>query len=536
MTSDKTSERSQPRAEGTPRRADLIVPPPRAKEAKVSKVTPLKPVGWLGYCIIILLTTICYLPLFQSDLVWSEHDQVERSPYQSMDTIAEAWTLQSIRHADPLTISSYFLESYSPLPDAPTHHGINLLLHIAAALTFLKVLEALKLPAAFSASLVFALHPTVLQTIFWAGYRNELLGLVLILAAMYFGIQNRSSRDYFMLIGLSVLACWIHPAAFLLPFILALCILHQKHYPKLRDFNHLLPIFCLALFIGLWSQGSSIDHELTLSEEVGRATQNFFFNLGQSLFPAELALFYPLKASHGFSTGAQYGFLPLLLLIPFYVLILFNYKRPWARSVFVGLTVYLLLSLPGWLRSGTFIDGEPAHEDHLHYVALPFIVALFICALGGVIRILGAGGRFIWYSGFSLFVLLQISFTLSFASSISDRTSLWKNLSEQWPDSWVPKLALVESVQESDGATSPLTQTEMINIMESLVRIQPDLSSIRLALARAYRADGQSSQALRNYRWILRQDYPGYEVLLEAAEFLEAMGLSWDARNTRDRL
>ncbi|NBB78241.1 MAG: hypothetical protein GVY36_02170, partial [Verrucomicrobia bacterium] len=297
-----------------------------------------KPAGWLAYLTLIVLTATCYSPIFQSGLIWSTYDQEERSAYQSMDTLADAWTVESIRRNDPLTLSSYFLEERLPLPQGQTHHAINLLLHIAAASIFLKVLEALKLPAAFSAALVFALHPTVMQTVFWSGYREELVGLILILAALFFGIRNRSFRDYGALLVLTALACLVHPSAFVLPFLLALCVIHQNRSPRLKDFNHLLPVLCLSLFIGVWTQSASPFLYENLGDLINRASQNFFFYLRQALLPTDLALFHPPNISAEFIAGAQYTFLPVFLLIPFYVLILFNYRKSGARSIFVGLT------------------------------------------------------------------------------------------------------------------------------------------------------------------------------------------------------
>ena len=194
-------------AEATPqdllRQRNLIIPPADTIDTELvrrrrSKAPSSKPAGWLAYIVLVLLTVISYSPIFLSSLAWSEYDQVERSPYQSMDAWTEAWALEIIRTEDPITLSSYFIEQKIPFEPSDVHHAINLLLHITAAILLLKNLEALKLTAAFPAALVFALHPTTLQTIFWSGYREEIIGLILILTALYFGIQSRNSRYFFM--------------------------------------------------------------------------------------------------------------------------------------------------------------------------------------------------------------------------------------------------------------------------------------------------------------------------------------------------
>lgn len=495
-----------------------------------------KPAGWLAYLTLVLLTAACYLPIFQSGLIWSAYDQEERSAYQSMDRLAEAWTMESIRRGDPLTLSSYFLEEQVPLPDGQVHHAINLLLHIAAACVLLKVLEALKLPAAFSASLVFALHPAVMQTVFWSGYREELVGLILILGALYFGIQNRSARDYGFLLFLSALACLLHPAALALPLLLTLVVIQQNRFPRLKDFNHLLPIFCLAVFIGVWTQSGPAPLDEPTGSSISRLSQNFFFYIERALLPTDLAFFHPPQTTAEFTAGAQYAFLPIFLLIPFYVLILFNYKKPWARSVFVGLTAYLLLSTYGLLSAGTFLDGQPAQEDHFHYSSLPIMLALVVSTFGGIIGRVGLGGRMLWSVGFTFFILLLGGVTVAHSLTVGDRAAMWQKMTEQWPEAWIPKLALIETIQNDEESGDLLTQIEMINMMESIIELQPDQKSIRVALARAYRNDGQAAQALRHYRWIARQEKPEKALLLETADYYQTLNLTWDAQTTRDRI
>lgn len=508
----------------------------RRHHSPAPQEAPIQPAGWLAYAVIILITVACYLPVFQSGLIWSEYDQVERSAYQSMEGLAEAWTLESIRREDPLTLSSYFLEQGVPLPTGQVHHGINLILHIAAACLFLKVLEALKLPAAFSASLVFALHPSVMQTIFWSGYRGELVGLILILAALYFGIRNRSARDYAALLLLSALACLIHPAAFVLPLLLALCVVQQNRFPRLRDFNHLLPIFCLTLFIAVWTQSGFDASEGARSDVISQTSRNFFFNLGRAFLPTDSGLFHPPRVSAEFTAGAQYSFLPLFLLLPFYGLIFFNYKHFWARSLFFGLTFYLILSLHGLLGSGVFIDGQHAQEDHLHYIALPAILAFLISACGGFARSLGSAGKVLWFFGLTVLVLIQSGRVIAQSLNLRDPASMWLQMSQQWPDAWTPKVALIETIEAQEEPSDLLSQIEKIRTMESILSDQPELRSIRLALGRAYRADGQDAQALRHYRWITRQERPPEAMMLEAADYYEKLGLTWDATNTRERL
>ena len=502
-----------------------------------SKATSFKPAGWFAYIVLVTLTVVSYSPIFQSSLAWSEYDQVERSPYQSMDVWTEAWALEMIRTEDPITLSTYFMEQKIPFAPSDTHHAINLLFHITAAILLLKNMEALKISAAFPVALIFALHPTALQTIFWAGYREELIGLTLILAALYFGIQNRNAKDFFMHTMICVIACISHPAALVLPLLLGLCIFYQNGSFKLAEYNRLLPLLCIALFIGIWTKGGSSTEELKLVEHLGIITQNFFFYLKQALFPFEKALFYPYYESKGFSAGMQNSLLFILLTVPICILVAINLRKTWARGLLLGLIAYLLLIFYGISQTGSFIDGSHAHEDHLQYVALPVIIALFVCVTNGIIGRMGMlKGKIAPRLVLSIFAGIQIFVTATYAYSLSDRTQMWYNLSEQWPNSWLSKYAIIDIIGKSGNESQFLTNNETIDMIEFILDHEPERIELRKKLIDLYRKEGQSTNALRQYKRILRSSEPSNEFLLEAADYYDRLGLSWDANNARERI
>ena len=298
----------------------------------------------------------------------------------------------------------------------------------------------------------------------------------------------------------------------------------------------MLPLFCLALFFGVWTQGVSANAELEWGERFGISAQSLLFYLKQALFPIELALFYPLEQTKGFSVGAQSNFLPFSLFIPLYALVAIYIRKSWARGLLLGLTAYLLLLLYGLRQVGAFIDGSLALEDHLQYVALPIITALVICLAGGIIQNINVIGKTLWQLGFTLFAGIQILITVSYAYNLSDRAQMWYNLSEQWPDSALTKYALIDTIEKSGGVSNLLNRNETIEMIEDILNQQPSRIELRKKLARIYREEGQNTNALRQYRRILRDSEPDDEFLLEAAVLYDRLGMSWDAKNVRERI
>jgi hypothetical protein len=533
------------RQQRTPRSGDLIAPTvspksDRKHRTKRSNTAPPR-VGLWGYFAVIILVLGVFSPLLKSELLWSDYDEVERSPYESMTNWQAAWSLENVRHHDPISISSYFLEQTIPLPPAAVHHGINILLHLLAAILLLKSLQALKLPAAFSATLVFALHPATIQTLFWSGYRTEIIGLIVILAALFFGIRNRNAADSIATLLFTTLGCLIHPAAYAIPLLLALIIFYQQRKAQLKDFNRVLPLICISLFLSVWAagsadtMGSATVAPLDSAKQLSQAGHKMSFFTRQALLPLKPELFHAVQATGTDETGSQINLITIVLLLPLIVLIPCNLSKRWSRALLLGLGSYLLLILYGVSQRGHFIDGSLAHETHRLYVALPFLVALLITGLGSWLQRINRGAKPLWIIGISALLLIEITLTASFANSIADTNRMWQQMTERWPDAWQPKAALVDDAQQAEQPS--LTQAQVIQHLEFILKQRPDLIDKRLSLARSYHAQGQHSNASREYKRVLRDvTQPDNHVLAEAAQFFDTIGLRWEAANARQRM
>ncbi|MGC6424774.1 MAG: tetratricopeptide repeat protein [Lentimonas sp.] len=527
------------------RRADLNGPSEAHRDhlhsrKESAELPSVKPVGFLGKCFLLFIVVACFGSLFQSDVLWSEYDSIERTAYQSMESWPEAWSIHSIRTDNPLALSSYFIEEAIPFNPAIVHRGINLFLHIIAALLLLSCLNALKAPGALAATLVFSTHPAVIQTLFWPGYRSEIIGLIFILLALYSGIRNRGAAGYLFTIIFTTIASLIHSAAIAIPVIIIFVIILQNQKFQFHTFNRALPLICIALFLGVWTQDSATLEGTakikSSSEALNTYGENMFFFIKQSIFPlfVPLGLFHPVNNGDSYNVGASFSLLPFLVFIPFYVLAAINFKRTWARATLLGITSFLLLSLSGLDQQGRFLDGALALETHGLYVALPAITAVIFCGLRQLTRRIGAAGKILWISSFSLFFLFQLTFTASFAYTLGKPTTMWQAMSTRWNDSWVPKAAFIEAIKVDNSDI--ITLEGQIEMLTAILDIRPEMTEERKTLARVFKEAGQNSNAVREYKRILRESKQSNEFLEEAANFYDSVGLEWDARNARERI
>ena len=524
------------------RRSDLILPigttSNQTRQKKQVKLELVKPTGFLGRCVLLFITIASFVSVYQTDILWSQYDTVERTAYQSMQSWKEAWSIQSIRTENPLAISSYFLEQKISANSAIVHRGINLTLHILAAFLLLNYLNALKAPGALVATLVFSTHPAVSQTLFWAGYRTEIIGLIFILMTLLSSIQTRGSLRYLITLILATVSSLIHPAAMVIPVIMMFVVFLQNRKFKLKNFTPVLPFICIALLLAVWTQGSQTNEITNNAIEANIALnkygENMFFYLKQTVFPIAVGLFHPVDGGIDYNVSASFSLLPFLFFVPFYLLAFMNFKKTWARATLLGITAYLVLCMPGVFQEGKFLDGTRALETHGLYVALPALISLIFCGLSHFAKQIGAAGKLLWLTVFSVFFLIQLTVTVSFAYSVSQPTTMWQGISEHWSESWIPKAALIKTIQEEKSDL--LSSEQQIGILNSILAERPKLTEERTILARAYREAGQKSNAVREYKRLLLDTKISNEILAEAANFYEQVGLYWDARNARERI
>ena len=82
---------------------------PKPKRRKRSTDAPPPLTRPRAYFALILIVCAVFSPLLLSDILWSDYDSIERTPFKSMHHWHEAWSYDSLQQHDPITLTSYFL-------------------------------------------------------------------------------------------------------------------------------------------------------------------------------------------------------------------------------------------------------------------------------------------------------------------------------------------------------------------------------------------------------------------------------------------
>ncbi len=285
----------------------------------------------------------------------------------------------------PITFLSHALDWSLFGANASGHHLISLLLHIGSMLflfLFLNRTTKNLWLSAFAAAL-FALHPLRVESVAWAAERKDVLSMFFGLASIYVYasyVENYNFPRYFFCFVLFALSLMSKPMLVTLPFVLLLL----DYWPlgrwtkemsaPVKNRNHLMgrliwekgPFILLTILssiVTLWSQnkgGSVVSaDQLSFMTRVANAVISYVSYLGKTVWPVDLAVFYPYEHSVMLSQILAYC---LILIFITAVVICAMKKYPF---LFVGWFWYLGTLIP---VIGLVQVGKQAMADRYTYL------------------------------------------------------------------------------------------------------------------------------------------------------------------------
>jgi len=302
--------------------------------------------GWLPLALLIGLTAIAYLPSLANGFVWDDDISLTQNPYiRSGAGLRQFWLTTQTPDYWPVTATTLWAEwrlwGMNPLG----YHVTNLSLHIAEALLLWTVLRRLRLPGAWLAALLFALHPVNVESVAWITQRKNLMAMLFYLLSVFWILRTRwydggvgttratSEPEPFYWLSLIAfaLAMLSKGSVAVLPVILLGMIAWRRRI-ELRDLIGLLPFFFVAgglTLVDVWFQG----HHLAATETIrtAGAVERLLgagavvgFYLYKVLLPIHLTLPYPLWR---IEPGRLVWWLPLLAAMGLTGLLWFGARR-----------------------------------------------------------------------------------------------------------------------------------------------------------------------------------------------------------------
>ena len=173
-------------------------------------------IRWAAPLLLVVLTFAAYAPVLRNGFVWDDEAHITGSALNvAPGGWARIWASADAMQYYPLTFSLFRLEHILWGFDPRGYHLLNVLLHALNAVGVALVLKRLRVPGAWWAAALFALHPMNVESVAWATELKNVLCLLFALAAadrwLAFG-DSRRERDYRMAL-LAYAACLLSKTA-----------------------------------------------------------------------------------------------------------------------------------------------------------------------------------------------------------------------------------------------------------------------------------------------------------------------------------
>jgi tetratricopeptide (TPR) repeat protein len=307
---------------------------------------------------------------------------VTRNPHVSAGLTGSglAWAATAVAQSNwhPLTWASHMLD-VTLFGLAPAgHHATSVLLHLANTLLLFHLLrrDTGRLGPSLLVAAVFGVHPLHVESVAWVSERKDVLSTFFwLLALLAWGAYTRRPHAwrYGVVAALFVAALASKPMAVTLPITLLMWdVWPLRRWPAIgarRCLVEKAPLVLLAtlsavITVHAQRAGASLvaAEQLTLGPRLCNAAVSYAVYIYKTLWPSDLAVFYPHPAggSSSWTAAAAAG----LLIAATVLAVRQRHVRPWLS---VGWLWYMLTLLP---VIGLVQVGLQARADRYMYVPM----------------------------------------------------------------------------------------------------------------------------------------------------------------------
>ena len=451
--------------------------------------------------ILCALTFVVYQPAWNGGFIWDDDDYVINNELLAApDGLRQIWfSLNSPSQYFPLVYTTFRIEHALWGLNPSGYHWINLLLHVANALLVWRVLVRLKVPSAWLAGAIFALHPVQVESVAWITERkNVLMGFffLLTLLAWIAFVDERTKRPwrfYGLALILYALALSAKTTACTLPAALLLILWLRKKPINWQRILQVIPFFFLGLGMGLvtvwwerYHQGTrGVLFALGPIERILIASRAIWFYLSKLIWPSNLTFIYP---KWNISPAHPLDYTWLLAGVVLCAVIYFA-RRYVGRGVEVAAIFFVATLSPvlGFIMLYTFRYTFVA--DHYQYLASIGPIAL---ASAGVATLAGSFAKsrpLILSAAVCLIVTLAL-LTWRQAAMYADIEALWRTTLARNPGCWMAhnNLAIV-LFQKGDT-------DDAIGHYRTTLKMQPDFWDAEYNLGIALLSKGRVDEAI----------------------------------------
>ena len=458
------------------------------------------PASWPIYASILAAVMAVYWPALRGGLLWDDTAHITAPALQSLHGLWRIWfSLGATQQYYPLLHSAFWIEHRLWGDAVLGYHLVNLAQHALGACLVVAIVRRLKLPGAWLAGMVFALHPVCVEAVAWISEQKSTLSAVFYLSSAYIYLgfdRTRRRSSYLWALALFILALLTKTVTATLPA--ALLVIFWWPRGRLdwrRDIRPLVPWIGLGAAAGLFTawvertligaQGAA--YALTITQRFLLAGRAIWFYAAKLLWPANLIFSYP-RWKLDPAVPWQYVYpMGVIAVVIGLCLLARRHRGPLAAMLLFAGTLFPAL---GFFNIYPFLFSYV--DDHFQYLASLALIVPLSYALVSFVTRLGRPADVVLPA-----VLLAILATLSWrqAGTYRDTETLYRATLLRNPASWLAHNNLGVALLEKPGHLAE-ARTEY----QAVLALKPDDAEAHNNLGNALaRMPGRLPEAIREF-------------------------------------
>jgi protein O-mannosyl-transferase len=477
--------------------------------------------NWARAIALVALVALVYWPILANGYVSDDEIYIRGiRDLASLGGLRDIWLrIGAIPQYYPLVHTAFWFEHRLWGLDPVGFHAMNLATHAGVVLLLWRLLVTLRIPGAWFAAALFAVHPVHVETVAWASERKNLFSAAFALASMHAYLRfapldppsaavaasmPTSRRSYLASLALYVAALLCKTVTVTTPAALLVLRWWRSGRLQWRDVRPLLPFFALGLPIAaltVWIErvhvgATGAAWNLSPLERVLIAGRAVWFYIGKLLWPHPLGFTYP-RWNVDSHAAWQYGF-PLALAGSFAVL--WAVRRQIGRGPLAALLLFVGVLFPalGFFDVYPFLYSFVA--DHYQYHAS---MALFALAAAGATMTRArwpTSGR--WLARVAAIGVVAVLAVLAHRETYAyrDEVTLIRHNAAQRPDSWTARYRLGLVLQNERR------NAEAIAEFQEALRLHPAFARLHTSIGINLAALGRLDEAAAHFETALAGD------------------------------
>ncbi len=464
--------------------------------------------GWACAGLLVLAVIAAYAGARRAGFIWDDDAFLTENPLiRAADGLRRFWFTGEPVDYWPVTSTTLWFEwrlwGLNPLG----YHVTNVLLHAVEVVLLWRILARLRMPGAFLAAALFAVHPVNVDSVVWITQRKNLMAMLFYLLSILFFLraedaQNAgegNARPWARWYGFSLIAFTLamlsKGSVAMLPIVLLGIVAWRRPVTRL-DLVRMIPFFGVAAalvyvnFRFTVHGAAEVASTASFTERLLGAGAVVWFYLGKAYFPVHLTFIYPLWTIRAANPlcwlplGGAAGLTVLLWLM----------RHRWGRGPLFAWLYFGVSLVPVMGFTDVYFMHYSLVSDHYEHLALIGAIApvaaafaLWRASAAGLLRLAGDAAAVLTLAGLAWLTSLH-------CADYVDAETLWRTTIARNPACWMAYDNLANDLLQKGRSA------EAEAVCRKALEMEPNQAKTRATLGIALDLEGRPEEAIKELR------------------------------------